>query len=253
MRIARFESGARRGYGKIVGDELVVLDGEPGAWSPSGVRLALSSVRLLAPCIPGKIVCVGLNYARHAAEMKEPPPPEPVLFLKPPTAVSGPGDAIPLPPQSSRVDYEGELAVVIGRAAKGVGERDALDHVLGYTCANDVTARDLQSRDGQWTRAKSFDGFCPLGPWIETEIDPSNLAISTALNGEVRQSSTTGDLIFPVPALVSFVSGIMTLLPGDVILTGTPAGVGPMAAGDRVEVTVQGIGTLRNTAGPRAR
>jgi len=219
---------------------------------PSGDAFALASVRLLAPVIPSKVVAVGKNYAEHAEEFGGGVPEEPILFLKPSTAVIGPGDPIPLPAESERVDHEAELAVVIGRLARRVAIEEAGKHVLGYTCANDVTARDLQERDGQWARAKGFDGFCPLGPWIETELDPLDVALECRVNGETRQAARTSQLSFGPGELIAFVSAVMTLLPGDVILTGTPGGVGPLADGDRVEVEVEGIGTLANTAAREA-
>lgn len=213
---------------------------------PTGEGVPLSDVRLLAPVIPSKIVCVGRNYAEHAKELGNEVSAEPVLFMKPSTAVVGPGDPIPLPPQSERVDHEAELAVVVGRLCRRVSEDDAPGYILGYMCGNDVTARDLQARDGQWTRAKGFDGFCPLGPWVETEAEVGDVTVTARLNGEVRQSGRTSAMMFSPAWLVAFVSGVMTLLPGDVIMTGTPAGVGPMAAGDLVEVEVEGVGVLAN-------
>ena len=202
---------------------------------------------LLAPVVPGKIVAVGLNYRDHAREMAHEIPKEPVLFIKPSTAVIGPGEAIRYPSQSSRVDYEAELAVVIGRTCKDAPAASARDFILGYTCFNDVTARDLQAKDGQWTRAKSFDTFAPLGPWIVTDLhDPHDLELTARVNGEIRQSSSTANLIFNSFDLVEFVSHVMTLNPGDVIATGTPAGIGPMNRGDEVEIGIQGIGVLRN-------
>jgi 2-keto-4-pentenoate hydratase/2-oxohepta-3-ene-1,7-dioic acid hydratase in catechol pathway len=213
----------------------------------TGIRFALAEIRLLAPILPSKVICIGKNYADHVREMGGEPPEEPVIFLKPSTAVCGPGDPIFRPTQiSERTDYEGELAVVIGRVCRQV-PADRVDEVIfGYTCANDITARDLQARDGQWTRAKGFDTFCPLGPWIETDVDPADLAITTRLNGEVRQDSRTSLLLHDVRSLVMFASQVMTLLPGDVLLTGTPAGIGPMDKGDQVSVTIEGIGTLSN-------
>jgi len=210
---------------------------------------SLRSIKLLAPCEPSKVICVGLNYKAHIDEFKRGSaslPEEPVLFLKPPTAVTGPGEGIIYPQMSSQVDYEAELAVVIGKKAKDVRPADVGSIILGYTCGNDVTARDLQRKDGQWTRAKSFDTFVPLGPWIETDIEAGNLRIRLYLNEELKQDSNTGNMIFPVPTLVSFISRVMTLLPGDVILTGTPKGVGPMQVGDTVEVLVEGVGSLVN-------
>ena len=213
----------------------------------TGVRFPLADVRLLAPILPSKVVCIGKNYADHAREMGGEPPDEPVIFLKPSTAVCGPGDPIQRPTLlSERVDFEGELAVVIGRLCRQVPADRAAEVIFGYTCANDVTARDLQARDGQWTRAKGFDTFCPLGPWIETDVDPADLELSTVLNGDVKQHSRTSLLLHGVHALVMFVSQVMTLLPGDVLLTGTPAGIGPMDKGDQVSVTIEGIGTLSN-------
>jgi len=211
--------------------------------------IELSEVEILAPVQPGKIVAVGRNYADHAKELGNDVPAEPILFLKPPSAVIGPEDVIELPRSSQRVDFEGELAIVVGRTARHVSRSQWKDYVAGFTCANDVTARDLQKRDVQFTRGKSFDTFCPLGPLLQTELDPADLAISTRLNGEIRQSGRTSSLIFPPSVLLEFISAIMTLDPGDVILTGTPAGVGPMQDGDIVEVTIEGIGTLRNRVG----
>lgn len=227
------------------GDE--VLTGEAGGRSiDAGGRVYdLDEVEILAPVEPTKVVCVGLNYAEHAKELHMEPPKEPIIFLKPPTAVIGPGADIVIPPSSSQVDYEGEMAVVIGKRCRNVSAKEAHDHILGITNFNDVTARDLQKRDGQWTRAKSFDTFAPMGPYV-VDADPSSLTIRTRVNGSVRQSSNTSDLIFPVPELVEFISEIMTLLPGDVIATGTPPGVGPLKAGDFVEVEVQGLSTLKN-------
>lgn len=221
--------------------------GRPEDIKLTGIRFPLADVRLLAPMLPSKVICIGKNYADHAREMGGEPPPEPVIFLKPSTSVCGPGDPVFRPVAvSERVDYEGELGVVIGRLCSQVPAELAASVIFGYTCANDVTARDLQARDGQWTRAKGFDTFCPLGPWIETDVDPADLALATELNGEVRQSSRTSLLLHGVSALVAFVSQVMTLLPGDVLLTGTPAGVGPMEKGDQVRVTIEGIGSLTN-------
>jgi len=204
-------------------------------------------VKLLSPVIPTKIIAVGKNYADHAAELNSEVPETPVIFMKPPTSVIGPLAPIRLPNQSSEVHHEGELAIVMGKVTRSVNADDALSHVLGYTAANDVTARDLQRKDGQWTRAKGFDSFCPLGPAIDTEFDPSEgNRITCSVNGEVRQEGSITDLVFGVPEIIEFVSSVMTLLPGDVILTGTPAGVGPIVEGDRVEVDIEGIGVLMN-------
>ena len=212
----------------------------------TGEEIPLSEVKLLAPSVPSKIVALGLNYRDHAKELGLPIPEEPLLFLKPPSAVIGPEEKIILPPESKRVDYEAELAVVIRKRARRIAPQRAFDYILGYTCFNDVTARDLQKKDGQWTRAKSFDTFAPFGPWIETDLDPSNLKVRSYLNGFLRQDSSTSELIFPVPEIVSFVSQVMTLEPGDVIATGTPPGIGPLSSGDLIEVEIEGIGRLKN-------
>ncbi|MEW6447187.1 MAG: fumarylacetoacetate hydrolase family protein [Bacillota bacterium] len=219
---------------------------EGTAGKPSSRGCPLKDLKVLAPCTPGKIVCVGLNYRDHAKELGYALPDEPVLFIKPPTAVIGPDESIIYPSVSRQVDYEAELAVVIGKTAKRVRAGQAADYILGYTCGNDVTARDLQKKDGQWTRAKSFDTFCPLGPYIVTDLDPRNCEISLYVNGERKQHSTTSELIFDVYYLVSFISYIMTLHRGDIILTGTPSGVGPLKPGDEVVVEVEGIGRLKN-------
>jgi len=242
-------SDASRGVGSPPTPDLGIaaIAGHPFApFAFTGDRHRLGDVRLLAPVLPSKVVCIGKNYADHAREMGSEPPDSPVLFMKPSTSVIGPGDLIARPGSSERVDYEGELAVVIGRLCRDVPVAGALDMVLGYACANDVTARDQQLADGQWTRGKGYDSFCPLGPWVETELDPADLAIRTTLDGETRQDSRTSLLLHDVPALIAFISAVMTLLPGDVILTGTPAGIGPMTAGQTVAVSVEGIGTLVN-------
>jgi 2-keto-4-pentenoate hydratase/2-oxohepta-3-ene-1,7-dioic acid hydratase in catechol pathway len=249
MRLVRFRFGERIATGAVdEGSEAIrVLAGtffeQP---LPTGDEVPLDDVRLLAPVLPSKVVCVGKNYAAHAAEFGSEVPEEPLIFLKPSTSVIGPGDTIPLPSISRRVDYEGELAVVIGRLARSVRAEEAFRYILGYTCANDVTLRDLQKKDGQWTRAKGFDGSCPLGPWIATDVDPNDAPIETRVNGEVRQSATTADLIFGVATVIEYVTTFMTLLPGDVLLTGTPEGVGKLEPGDRVEVEVDGVGVLAN-------
>jgi 2-keto-4-pentenoate hydratase/2-oxohepta-3-ene-1,7-dioic acid hydratase in catechol pathway len=217
-----------------------------GAHRRMPVGAPLAALRLQAPCLPGKIICVGRNYAEHAREHRVEVPDVPMLFMKPPSAVIGPGEAILLPPQSEQVEHEAELAVVIGRRTRNAGADEAMAAVFGYTVANDVTARDLQQRDGQWTRAKGFDTFCPLGPWIDTDVAPHDLRILCRVNGQIRQLGSTRDMVFSVPQLVAFVSGIMTLEPGDVILTGTPAGVGKLAAGDVVQVEIEGIGAMEN-------
>ncbi len=262
MRIVRFAvddevgygvAGAARGNGAVVGEEIVAeLTGHPfGGIRLTGTTYPLADVRLLAPVLPSKVVAVGKNYADHAQEMGGEPPAQPVLFLKPSTAVCGPSDPVRYPHAvSERVDYEGELAVVIGRLCRQVPADQAAAVIFGYTCANDITARDLQAQDGQWARAKGFDTFCPLGPWIETDTDVTDVGLTTTVNGEVRQHARTSQLLHPVPALVAYVSAVMTLLPGDVLLTGTPAGVGPLHDGDQVSVTVETIGTLTNPVLP---
>ena len=250
LRIVRFAAQGEVIYGRLEGNTIHCFRGSPfthfKSFTFSETTYELDEVKLLAPCVPSKIVCLGLNYRSHVAETKLSLPSEPLIFLKPSTAVIGPDDEIVLPRCSRQVDYEGELAVVMGRKAKDVPQNRAKDYVLGYTCFNDVSERHFQKRDGQWTRAKSFDTFAPMGPWIETEIDPDNLKLSTYLNGELRQSAPTSDLIFGIAELVSFISGVMTLLPGDAIATGTTSGVGRMNPGDVVEVKIEKIGTLRN-------
>jgi 2-keto-4-pentenoate hydratase/2-oxohepta-3-ene-1,7-dioic acid hydratase in catechol pathway len=248
MKIARIIFEGRESYAKVEGSSLVLLEGKPGeAFRPAGGSVELSLARLLAPCKPSKALCIGLNYRDHAQEFGLPIPSSPVVFMKPATALLDPFGSIAWPELSKRVEYEAELVVVIGRKAKNLKVSEALDYVLGYTCGNDVTARDLQPKEGQWTVAKSFDGFMPLGPWIETELDPGNLEISSYLNGQRKQHSRTSNLIFPVPELVSYLSRVMTLEPGDVIMTGTPSGVGPMAKGDELAVEIEGIGRLVNS------
>ncbi|HEX5533125.1 MAG TPA: fumarylacetoacetate hydrolase family protein [Actinomycetales bacterium] len=253
MRIARFTTGEDPRYGIVEGEagaeQIAVVNGDPlySALTPTGEKVALDEVRLLAPVIPrSKVIGIGKNYADHAAEMGGEVPEAPLVFLKPNTSVIGPDDPIVLPSFSDEVHYEGELAVVIGRICKDVPRDRVNDVIVGYTCANDVTARDAQRTDGQWARAKGFDSSCPLGPWLETELDVENLRLQTRLDGVIVQDGNTSDLVFDVPELVSYVSWAFTLLPGDVILTGTPAGVGPIQPGQRVEVEVEGIGTLAN-------
>jgi len=253
MRLVRFRFGDRIATGVVEGDGVRALAGtffeNP---VPSGEDVPLDDVRLLAPILPSKVVCVGKNYAAHASEFGGEVPEEPLVFLKPSTSVSGPGDPIPLLPISHRVDYEGELAVVIGRIARNVRSEEAFRYILGYTCGNDVTLRDLQKKDDQWARAKGFDGSCPLGPWIQTELDPIDVHLETRVNGVVRQSASTSDMMFGVATIIEFVTEFMTLLPGDVIMTGTPEGVGKLEPGDKVEVEVDGIGVLMNPVGERA-
>lgn len=250
MKIARFSSkGEDPRYGILDERDLVVLAGDPmyQGFETTGERVPLADAKLLAPVIPrSKVIGVGLNYAEHASEMDERAGDDPVVFLKPNTSVIGPEDPIRLPAGIGRVDHEGELAIVIGSLAKNVTREDFASVILGYTIANDVTARDLQARDGQWTRAKGFDTFCPLGPAIETEIDPSDIRIETRVDGDLRQVGSTSEMVHDIPSLIEFISSIWTLLPGDVILTGTPAGVGEIRDGEVVEVTISGLGTLKN-------
>jgi 2-keto-4-pentenoate hydratase/2-oxohepta-3-ene-1,7-dioic acid hydratase in catechol pathway len=247
MRIVRYRREDDVGFGILEGETVAAISPHPfAAFEYTGQRFPTSETRLLAPVLPTKVVAVGRNYAEHAREMGAEVPGDPVIFLKPSTSVIGPGDPIVRPEGVGRVDYEGELAVIVGKLARRLAPGDAIQAVLGFTCANDVTARDLQRADGQWTRAKGFDTFCPLGPWIETDLDSSDLAVHTLVNGEVRQQARTAQLEHGVAALLAFVSRVMTLLPGDVLLTGTPAGVGPLEAGDLVEVEVEGIGVLAN-------
>lgn len=255
MRIARFtppkEISAAPVFGVVNGDEIEILSGDPlyAGVVKTGEKVALDKVKLLAPVIPrSKVVCVGKNYADHAKEMDSDVPEQPVIFIKPNTSVIGPDDAIIWPAMSKKVDHEAELAIVIGKICKDVPKERVKDVIFGYTIGNDVTARDLQKIDGQWARAKGFDTFCPLGPWIETELDPRDLAISAEVDGQVRQSDRTSSMIFDIPTIINFISQVYTLLPGDVILTGTPAGVGVIPVGSKVSITVEGIGTLTNRA-----
>src|SRR3954469_3791503 len=247
MRIARFSHDGDVAFGVVEGDDVAELASHPfGPLAFSGNRWPLTAVRLLAPVLPSKVVAIGKNYAAHASEMGGDVPEQPLIFLKPSTAVTGTGEPIAYPPSSQQVDYEGELAVVIGRLCRDVPEERAMETVLGYTCANDVTARDQQKSDGQWSRAKGYDSFCPLGPWIQTEVDIDDLRVTTEVNGEVKQDGRTSQIVHKVPKLVAYVTSCMTLLPGDVILTGTPAGVGPVQVGDEVSVEIEGIGRLSN-------
>ena len=253
MRIVRFARRNKSGYGILQDDIVHSLAEDPftaftegTGYQLDGKTYALEDVKLLPPCLPSKIVCLGLNYRPHAAEAHREPPSSPIIFLKPSTAVIGPGDSIVLPRNWKRVDYEGELGIVFGKKARFVEEEQSREFVLGYTCVNDVTERQYQRDDGQWTRSKSFDTFAPIGPWIETEIEPDDLKIETFLNGELRQTDSSKNLIFGISTLISFITNVMTLLPGDIISTGTPAGIAPMQPGDIVEVRIEKIGTLRN-------
>lgn len=254
MRLARIAHPDGVAFGSIEaeGDNddaaqvLEIADHPFGKPNYTGRRWPLSDVRLLAPILPTKVIAVGRNYAKHAEEFGNEVPAEPMIFLKPSTSVIGPNAPIKLPPASSRVDFEGELAVVIGQPIKNIPVDRAQAAILGYTIANDVSARDLQQTDGQWDRAKGFDTFCPLGPWISTDVDPADLTLTTEVDGVVKQDARTSEMVHKVADLVAFVSSVMTLLPGDVILTGTPEGVGPIEAGQQVSVTIEGIGTLTN-------
>lgn len=248
MKYIRFiHEGAIR-FGTLDGEKITVLDRSflEKKNLPTGQILTFKDVQLLAPVHPSKVVCIGLNYAKHIAEFGGSKPEDPIIFIKPNTSVIGPEAEIIAPAMSQQVDHEAELAVVIGKTAKDISEDKAFDYIFGYTCGNDVTARDLQRKDGQWTRGKGFDTFCPLGPWIVTDLDPNHLDVRAILNGKVKQSSNTQYFLNPITKLVSFISQVMTLLPGDVILTGTPEGVSPMKSGDEIVVQVEGIGELRN-------
>ena len=248
MKIARFSNGAEPRFGIVDGPELVVLKGHPLAagYDTTGERIPLKDVKLLAPTIPSKIVCIGKNFADHAAEIGEEVTAEPLIFFKPSSAIIGHGDAIVIPPQSNQVELEAELTLVIGKLAKNVEAKDAMDYVWGFTIANDVTARDLQFNDGQWARSKAFDTFCPLGPWIETEFVPDSQVIESRINGDVRQNVAISKMTHNIPDIVSYVSKNFTLLPGDIILTGSPAGISAISAGDVLECEVEGIGILTN-------
>lgn len=246
MRLCRLEVGGRPHWGKIEGELVTLLTGQP--WEGlhlQGGSVPLAGARLLPPCAPGKIVCVGLNYRAHAAEMGKALPDEPLLFLKAPSSLLPPGGVVELPAQSAEVHYEGELALVVGSPCRHAKPDSALDHILGYTCLDDVTARDIQRREKVYARAKGFDTFCPVGPWLETEIaDPQALDLELRVNGQLRQQGSTADMIFSVAEVVAFISRIMTLHPGDLVTTGTPPGVGALQAGDQVEIIIGGIGTL---------
>jgi 2-keto-4-pentenoate hydratase/2-oxohepta-3-ene-1,7-dioic acid hydratase in catechol pathway len=248
MRIIRFldKDGSPR-FGWVNNDEVGVIVGTPyESFRRSVTQMQLKDLKLLAPVEPSKIVCVGRNYAAHAAELNNDLPEQPLIFLKPPSTIIGPHETILLPPQSQKVEHEGELAVVIGKQSRWVAPEDALKNVLGYTVANDITARDLQRRDKQWTRGKGFDTFCPVGPWIETEFDAADAVITTMVNGELRQMGSTRDMVFRVRQLIAYVTSFMTLEPGDLLLTGTPSGVGPLKDGDVVEVSIEKLGALSN-------
>ncbi len=248
MRFVRYQYASEEPrYGWMMEDSVGPVDGTPfGEYRRMSASLPLEAVQLLAPVEPSKIICVGRNYAEHAREHGNEVPQIPLLFLKPPSSVLDPGARIVLPPQSQQIEHEAELAVVIGKTGRWIPIERTSEYIFGYTIGNDVTARDLQRRDGQWTRSKGFDTFCPLGPWIETDLDPADTLITCRVNNSMRQMASTREMVFTVPQLVALASSIMTLTPGDVILTGTPAGVGPLSAGDTVEISIEGIGLLRN-------
>jgi 2-keto-4-pentenoate hydratase/2-oxohepta-3-ene-1,7-dioic acid hydratase in catechol pathway len=248
VKVARFSNGAEPRFGIVDGPELVVLKGHPlvAGYQTTGERIPLKEVKLLAPTIPSKIVCIGKNFADHAAEIGEEITEEPLIFFKPSSAIIGHGDDIVIPPQSKQVELEAELCLVIGKLAKNVSEEKALEYLWGVTIANDVTARDLQFGDGQWARSKAFDTFCPLGPWVETEFVPDGQVIESRINGEVRQNVAISEMVHKIPFIISYVSKNMTLLPGDIILTGSPAGISVINAGDIIECEVEGIGILSN-------
>ena len=248
MKVARFSNGAEPRYGIVDGPELVVLKGHPlvAGYQTTGERIPLKEVKLLAPTIPSKIVCIGKNFADHAAEIGEEVTAEPLIFFKPSSAIVGHGDAIVIPPQSKQVELEAELCLVIGKLAKNVSEEKALEYLWGVTIANDVTARDLQFGDGQWARSKGFDSFCPLGPWVETEFSPDGQVIESRINGEVRQNVAITEMVHNIPSIISYVSKNMSLLPGDIILTGSPAGISVITSGDLIECEIEGIGILSN-------
>ena len=247
MKIVRYRIERRTGYGIIEGDTVYAAHGSLSSGFRQGQILApLADVKILPPVKPSKVLAIGRNYLEHAEELGNSLPPEPLLFIKAPTAVIGMGDPIVLPKDAGRIDYEAELVAIIGRKARNVSEAEALDMVFGFTCGNDVTARELQNKDGQWARAKSFDSFAPLGPAIITDIGPEGRRIQCRVNGRVVQDANTNDLIFKLPRLLSFVSRVMTLLPGDLLYTGTPSGIGPLSPGDVVEVEIEGVGVLRN-------
>lgn len=248
MRIVRIldKDGAPR-YGWVLEDKVGMIEGTPfEIFARSEAQFPLTELKLLPPAVPSKIICIGRNYIAHADEQHAETPDLPLLFLKPPSSALASGEIIMLPPQSQQVEHEAELAVVIGKRGRWLDPESAKDYILGYTVANDVTARDLQRRDGQWTRGKGFDTFCPFGPWIETDFDPADAVITCTVNGELRQMASTRDMVFPVRQLIAYISSVMTLEPGDLLLTGTPAGVGPLKDGDEVVVSIEGLGDLRN-------
>jgi 2-keto-4-pentenoate hydratase/2-oxohepta-3-ene-1,7-dioic acid hydratase in catechol pathway len=248
VKVARFSNGAEPRFGIVDGPELAVLKGHPlvAGYQTTGERIPLKELKLLAPTIPSKIICIGKNFADHAAEIGEEVTEEPLIFFKPSSAIIGHGDAIVIPPQSKQVELEAELCLVIGKLAKNVSVDKAMEYLWGVTIANDVTARDLQFGDGQWARSKAFDTFCPLGPWVETEFVPDSQVIESRINGEVRQNVAISEMVHSIPNIISYVSKNMSLLPGDIILTGSPAGISVINTGDIIECEVEGIGILSN-------
>jgi 2-keto-4-pentenoate hydratase/2-oxohepta-3-ene-1,7-dioic acid hydratase in catechol pathway len=255
LRIARIKADRKTKYAIVKKNKIYGYHGSPflygrfpnSSFNPDGTEYDSDRIRFMVPCTPTKIICLGFNYHSHIAEFKESEPKSPILFLKPLTSLIGPGDNIILP-NKGRIDYEGELAVVMGKKAKDISKKDVKKHILGYTCFNDVTDRIAQKADGQWTRAKGYDTFAAVGPWIETEINADDVLVETYVNGDRRQSQRTSELIFDIPEIISYISGIMTLLPGDIIATGTPAGMGPLNSGDVVEIKIEKLGTLNNIA-----
>jgi 2-keto-4-pentenoate hydratase/2-oxohepta-3-ene-1,7-dioic acid hydratase in catechol pathway len=248
MRFVRYQSGKDEPrYGWVYEDRVGPIEGSIfGDYRRLEADIPLAKVRLLAPVLPSKIIALGRNYVDHAKEHNVEVPTIPGIFLKPPSSVIGPDDAVVLPPQSQKVEHEAELAVVIGKTGRWIAPEQVADYILGYTIANDVTARDIQRSDLQWTRGKGFDTFCPLGPWIETEIDPADALVTCRVSGELRQMASTREMVFNIAQMVVFISAAMTLVPGDIILTGTPAGVGPLKPGDVLETAIEGIGVLKN-------
>ena len=241
-------------YGWLLDDKIGEIEGDPfGAYRRMEATTPLADVKLLAPSEPSKIVCVGRNYVEHAKELGNEVPKIPLIFLKPPSSIINPGESIILPPQSKQVEHEGELVIVIGKRARNVTAEDAKSYIYGYTVGNDVTARDLQRTDDQWTRAKGFDTFCPFGPWIDTDFDISDAIITCKVNGAPRQMASTRDMVFSVPTLIAYISSVMTLEPGDILFTGTPSGVGPLNAGNEVVVEIEGLGTLKNPVNAEGR
>ena len=250
MRIVRYETedGKKPKYGWLLGDQVGEIAGNIfGRYRRKEAETPLAQVRLIAPCEPGKIICVGRNYVEHARELGNEVPKVPLIFLKPPSSILSNGETIILPSQSAQVEHEGELVAVIGKRGRHVTAQSAKKHILGYTIGNDVTARDLRKTDDQWTRAKGFDTFCPFGPWIDTDFDPADAVVTCRVNGQMRQMASTRDMVFNVPTLIAYISSVMTLEPGDLIFTGTPAGVGELKNGDEVVVEIEGLGVLKNS------